>query len=561
MATNIIPNQRSFRYSPTYAGLPINEIAGSLAMGADDGEKNQDKYTAMKIFESQVQTLPQDQQYVRDTFKRANDSIAQFSKKGAERFDLANRATDQLAREVYADPRINAAIQSFANFQQGEQLKQQMRAEGKTPLEFSDPTKHQSVDANGTVQIYRPVIEAKGDYLREAAGLWNTIAPELISANLTPSEVEGILQGKTVKGITPEMINAKLNLVEQAYRNTDSGMQQRRLLTHNGQKEPDTYIREFLSGVGMLKTHLDTDIKYQADPEWKTREWYKQAQYRADLQLRNKQLTGRGNHNENADKWFSPIRTNATRGTVGKDRAIMIGINNPEIINSLSATLPVPQRDTYEFVGTDTKNLNSGKNDGNIIIEGTPKVIGLVSTDVYGDSYRGGYYANVTFRRGTKGKPEQGTIIIKNGNDTMRNRVKTIADIEKMVEKPRQESANKGYFVEDTGGILNFATQKLNEVAQEGGFTNFNGTVGFMVRPTGNGKDALVTPSIQTAPGKSQALNPQQLRDLGLHSEYTVDEIYKMTQDLLVGDFEPYVQTKKTLQGEAASSSTSNEDE
>lgn len=560
MATNIIPNQRSFRYSPTYAGLPINEIAGSLAMGADDWEKNQDKYTAIKIFESQVQTLPQDQQYVRDTFQRANESIAQFSKKGAERFDLANRATDQLTREVYADPRINAAIQSFANFQQGEQLKQQMRAEGKTPLEFSDPTKHQSVDANGTVQIYRPVIEAKGDYLREAAGLWNTIAPELISANLTPSEVEGILQGKTVKGITPEMINAKLNLVEQAYRNTDSGMQQRRLLSHNGQKDPDTFIREFLSGVGMLKTHLDTDIKYQADPEWKTREWYKQAQYRADLQLRNKQLTGRGNHNENADKWFSPIRTNATRGAVGKDRAIMIGINNQEIINGISSTLPVPQRDTYEFVGTDTKNLNSGKNDGNIVIEGTPKVIGLVSTDVYGDSYRGGYYANVTFRRGAKGKPEQGTIIIKNGNDNMRNRVKTIADIEKVVEKPRQEDSKKGYFVSDTGGILNFATQKLNEVAQEGGFSSFNGTIGFMVRPTGNGKDGLVTPSIQTSPGHSQALNAQQLRDLGLKSEYTVDDIYKMTQDLLVNDFEPYVQTKKTLQEQAGSTSNGSDE-
>jgi hypothetical protein len=546
MASNLIPNARGYRYTPTYAGLPIEEIGQAFNMGAQQSEFNLDNLNKVQMYISQIQTLPGDDEYKRQAAQRASDTLKSIATQsdGTKRYDLATDATRQLAMSVFADPALNAAQQSYKNYEAGELTKQEMRNKGQTPVEFSDPTKFRSVDENGRVQVYRPHIEAKGDYIKEAAQIWNSVAPELISANLTPSEVEGILEGKVIKGITPQMISSALSNVKNTYMSSDTGQQQLRILKKEGVKNAEKGVNDFLLGIGMLKVHADTNVNWQADPEYRYRKEMEKIQLQTAGKLAVKKASGRGDFDENAEVWFSRLRTNATRGKDQKDIAVMIGINSPIMGKALSQTLPLPQKDTYEFVGTDAKNVKKD----NIAFEGVPQVIGLVSTNVYGDDYRGGYYANVKYRDG-KGEPKTATIVMKSGNDRLRNRMQTVATIEDKIAMTKQKD---GFFVQDDSEILGFANNALQEQARQQGYAAFGNSLGFVVKPSGDKKTGEVVPAIKiNGERRAKELTPQQASDLGLKQSYSIDDIYKLTQDQLVKEFNPYFQTSKSLQEQA----------
>lgn len=546
MASNIVPGRRPLQYQSTYAGIPLEEVKESMAMGAQQFDANLADINATKVFMANIRSLPGDEEYVQGTFKNALKAIDEISTQsdGTKRYDLAGQAVDRMKLQIHADPKINAAIQSYANFDKAEQDKAAIRAKGGTPLEFNDPTKHKSFNPDGSINIFRPHIEEKGDYIKEAAGLWNTLAPELISAKLSQSDVEGILEGRTIKGITPEMVKRKFADVKQAYASSDSGVQQRKVFAKDGSKNPDADMDNFLLGIGMLKTHLDTNVAYQSDPEWKARKDMEETQVRAMASMYKKQMSGRGNLHEKADaeKWFTRIRTNYTAGKSGLDKAIMIGINSDILGTGLSKTLPIPQRDTFQLVGMDGKGIDQK----DIELTQTPKVVGIVSTNAHGDAYRGGYYANVEYKVGANGKPKMGTIIIKNGNDIMSNKVSTIAGIEDAVVKDKKLD---GHLVPDTGGILAFADSKIQDLARARGGTGNSLKIGFVVDPQGDKIHAKVKPVLYEGNEKNViGINSDMATSLGVKESYTLDEIYALTQDLLAREFEPYAQTKASLQ-------------
>ena len=548
---------RMFQYRPIYQGIGLEAVQQDLQLRGEAFDTNLENYNKVMQYASTIRALPGDQKYVSDVFKSANEHIKHIADQtqGSQRWDLGRTAVNRMAARITQDPTLIAIQESYKNFQEGEKVKLDLRQKGHTPLDFGDFTQHRTVQDDGSINIYQPTVEAKGNYVAEAGKLWATLEPEMINLGLTKSDIAGILEGKTVKGITKERILGAADNIFRTYMETDSGRQQRRLAIHEGSETPDQDIRDFVLGIGMLREHTQEAVAYQADREWDYAMQARLALLKGEQTSAKRSSTGRPNYEDSTDALLKDVKLTYEKGEVqGKEQLRKVNVitfGNKEIVDGLSGTVAPPDPMTYKFIGAGAEKdkLNKKLSKGEISIQPNGiKIIGIIPTNTLGEEYRGGYYATVDFREGSSKNTRSAQVVIKANNSSLIANTKTYSDI---IEASEKVPDGKSYYIDDTSGLLDVAHLKLAEEAQNLGIIGSNSTLKFRVTPVepiGGVPAAKVVPVLQNSKGETQELAPEVLRYLGLIPEYDLSGVTSLLKDVLYKrDLRSYTATSSQL--------------
>ena len=521
----MIPQLSFYKYNPIYQGAPIEEAAKAMEMGAKAFDTNLENYNKLQSFAASIKALPQDQQYVRDKILSADSAIKDIADQtsGTKRWDKAGDAVQRISSIYFSDPKLNAVRESYTNFNEGEKVKQDMRAKGMTPFETTDFSKHRSFDEEGNVNIYRPVIEPKADYVKEADSIWKAVEPDIAAANLQPSEIEGILQGQTIKGISREKILASLDNVQKTYNETDAGQQHKRFIAQNTpNKDPDKTVRDFLFGIGSLKQFKEVKTERMADPSYEYEQRAKLLQQKIEGDLLKKKATGRGNYMDGNERLFR-VEALKSKGEVGQERvkgnALMI--NNPVIIEGFSKS---------QFTGDGSRIVPLNKNqkfdmEKDQVTGMTIK--GFALDDYEGEDSVGGMIgeARVT---GEDGKERNMNVLLKNSDPEVKNLFSTYRSLSAVLKT--QAGGNKNLYknksVVDTSGLLDFTGKEVY----------------FKVTP-----DNEIIPVGKTKEGTYSYFTESERDALLLKPKYSMKDIQNLLIDKIAPRLLPYTETASQL--------------
>lgn len=532
----MIPQLGFFQYNPIYQGAPIEETEKAYQLSANQFDVNLDKYNKLQTFAASVKALPNDKTYLDQKMATTGEALKSLSTgiQGTKRWDLANDVIQKMTTEYTQDPKLNAIRESYLNFQEGEKLKQAMRAKGDTPFEITDIRNHKSFDDEGNINIYQPVIQPKADYVKEANDIFANIAPDVIAADLQPSEVEGILQGRTVKGFTREKLLSKMNDVESVYKNTDSGQQHKLFIQKNSPEEnPDAFIKDFLFSVGSLRTFTEERRDRMVDPsyEWRQRGLLEREKMEARMRLQAMKGSSKFDPDSEGllrrealrsiDSGIVDPKTKLTKKI--KSNALMI--SNSEIIKDYSDSQYVG--DGNRIVPLDkTKKFNFEKDQ---IV--STKIKGFALDDENGEGTLGGQIAEIEYLDEDDNKKTM-NVVIKPADQSFKGLFETQSGVNNILRKHNQgkvggsEGNLKGDSVLDTSGLL----------GDPGNFA-------FYVD-----KNNVVRPQVKKTDGSWRLLQQNELMSLGLKEFYSTEDLENLTANQVAQTLKPYVKTNKDIQ-------------
>lgn len=531
----MIPQLSFYNYRPVYNDIPIEDYQNAFAQSAKAYETNLENYNLLQAFASSIKALPQDQQYVKDKIMSADAKIKHISDQvqGNQRYDLAGTVLQKMKADYNADPKLNAIRESYINFAEGEKQKAEMRAKGITPFELTDINSHRSFDDEGNVNIYRPNIQAKADYVEKAQEIIAQIAPDIVELNLQPSEIEGILQGKTIKGLSKDKLLAKLDDIHNTYNQTAEGQQHKLFVQKNSPEvNPDKFIRDFLFGVGNLRTFSESRTNYTPDPSYQ----YAQRAELLDRKLQNDLIKQRmkGSKSYDTDPNIQGLLRRESLRAIDsgvkdektglnkliKSNALMI--SNAEIIKDLSYSFNIG--DGSRIVPLDKRKKFNFEEDS---IESV-KIKGFALDEENGTGTLGGSIAELTYIDSNDDKKKTMNVVIQPSDESFKNIFTTHQSVSNILKRHNKgnDAQGKGHSVADTSGLLGdsnafaFYIDKNNEVR----------------------------PQVKKTDGTWRLLNQAEREALSLKEKYSMADIEELTSNKVAQTLKPYVKTSKEIQ-------------
>jgi hypothetical protein len=518
----MIPQLSFYKYTPIYQGSTLQESVQALDRAGKTFDANLDENNKVQTFFSSIKALPGDRDYLNQKGAEMANIIKGISDKhGVERWDLAGSKVQQLRAAVTQDPKLNAIRESYLNYQKEEETKQAMRNKGEVPFVNSDFASHRSFDDQGNINIYQPNVELKADYVKTADDIIKNIAPDIVEAQLMPSEVEGILQGKTIRGISKEKLLSKLNAVKSAYDQTSEGQQHYRFLQKNDPEiNGDQFVKDFLFNIGTIRTFNEERSNRMVDPsyEWAQKGLLEQQKIQGRLDI--KRATGRGNYDPRHDGLFR-IETLKGKGEVGKERKVGSGLmfSNKNIIEGLGAA-------TWLGDGSGVKQISSkdGKKfdwQHHSIIDFKPK--GYAMDEYEGEGTLGGMIGDIKYMD-TDGKEHWIQGVVKNSDPEIVNAFDTYKSLSNVLATQQKGDLEsyKNKSVVDTSGLFNFTGRKVH----------------LKVFPNNT-----ISPVLETQDGKFEVPPDSVLKDLMLKRYYKMSDIQNLIIDKIAPKVLPYTET------------------
>lgn len=536
----MIPQLSFYQYRPIYQGAPLEEAQQAFAIGAQAYDTNLENFNKLEAFGASLRSLPQDQEYLKQKLAGTQDAIKSIADQttGSKRWDLAGDALQRMKSSFQGDEKLGAIRESYLNFQKGEEIKQQMRAAGKTPFELTDINNHKSFDDQGNINIYRPDIRPKADYVAEATDIWKNIAPDIFEAQLQPSEVEGILSGKTIRGISPEKLRNQLQNVRQTYMETDSGQQHKQFIQKNSpEKDPDKFINDFLFGVGSLRAFREERTERVPDESYK---WAQRTEHdMAILAAKNAIKKGRGSSEYDPDaegllgvgtlKAIDSGIKDPKTGLNKKTKSNALFIQNKEIVGDLSdvfwtgdgsRVVPLNKNENFHF--EDTAIWGNNKDTIKDV-----KIKGFAMDEQHGQGTLGGAVAELSYLD-NDGKDKKMEVIIKNNDENFTNLFTTQQSLSNIIKKHNKsgyEGAGKSTIV-DTSGLLGSP-----------------GNFGFWIN-----KDNEVRPVVKRTDGTWRIVRENEFDSLNLKEKYSTSDIQALTANKVAQNLKSYTKTNKDIQ-------------
>lgn len=528
----MIPQLSFYQYRPVYQGAPIEEAQQAFAMGAQAYDTNLENFNKLESFGASLRALPQDQEYLKQKLAGTNAAVKHIADQttGSKRWDLAGDALQRMKSSFQNDSKLGAIRESYLNFAEGEKIKQEMRAKGQTPFEITDINQHRSFDDQGNINIFRPDIRPKADYVAEATDIWKNIAPDIYEAKLQPSEVEGILSGQTIRGISPEKLRGQLENVRNTYMNTDSGEQHKLFIQKNSpEKNPDKFINDFLFGIGSLRQFQEVKNERMVDPSY---QWEQRTKSMLEINAAKEQMkrsSGRGNYDPDNERLFR-IESLKAKGAVGEKalKANALMINSPEIIKGYkdviftgdgSRIVPLNKSDksNYNFEG-------DFWNDPDKILSFTPK--GFALDDAEGKDTVGGIIGEAVIEDGDKKKTIN--VVVKNPDENMRSIFDVYQNTQEAIRNNKAGRNNKGqgYVINDVSGLFDYTDKK----------------VALRVRA-----DNRIVPVLQKADGGYRPPKQDEAEALYLKEYYSPSDIQGLMIDKIAKKLKPVAETAKQV--------------
>lgn len=266
----MIPSYTPFQYKSTYVGNTLQEETQANEISAKLFNQNLESFNKLSLLKAGIRAVSdEDQSYVNGVFKELDETVDKLADntQGGKRWDLANGTIAQMALKLQGDPKLNAIMESYKGLVSEEEQKMKIRQDKNVPISFSDASQHKTLNPDGTINIYRPVVEAQGNYLGEMQNLVKNIAPDQRITGLTPTELQGIYSGKTIKNITPEKVRGLKTDLTNTYLGGAIGQQDLKLKIQQGMSEEEAVkkIGDNLLAMSMLGTYSQEQVQYVTD--------------------------------------------------------------------------------------------------------------------------------------------------------------------------------------------------------------------------------------------------------------------------------------------------------
>lgn len=530
----MIPNPSFYQHRSVYRDVPIEDYQNAFATSAKKYDTNLDEYNVLNALASNIKALPKDQAYLQQKLKAADQAIAEVADPltGNNRWDLAGSALQRMKASFTADPKLNAAKESYLNFAKGEEDKQAMRMKGQTPFEVTNPEDHQSIDENGNVNIYRPEIQVKADYVKQAQDLMAQVAPDIVSMGLQPSEVAGILEGKVIRGIDRNKIMASLDSAKRLYDESAEGVQHRQYLgKYAPDRNPDEFINNLLLSAGMLRTFREERVERTGDPSFAEESKARLLEQQIQGRLAVKQAKGSKEYDPEVDgligvQSFMSRDSGELDAKTGKNKMIKSNafmIKNAEIVKDYSDTFFAGDGSRIKPID---KRLSYNPEKHSIL---NHRIKGFASDDVNGPGTMGSAIAEIKYiDHDDKDKEKTMNVMIQSPDDSFVNIFKSYKDITTAVNKHNKGdlAGGKGHSMIDSSGLLGYPD-----------------AVAFYI-----GTDNVVRPQIKRKEGGWRLLKDYELAPLGLKDHYTTKDIEELTANAVARTLKPYVRTSKEIQ-------------
>lgn len=284
-----LPNVSYYGYSPSYAGLPVEEFKDykeTLAKEYDVTREAADKIDA--ALSTINPAFDEDRKYIDNVKTNLKSSIANIAKdmQGGTRYETARNQIRELASKINNDGLINKIKENTERKKQLDKVADELNSKGFNPLRFGQPKNFSSIDANGKFVDYSEEIQPMGDWASQKQKIVDRVKPTLSPYFNTTEFKDYIKTGVISEFGRKEIERAKQHLIR-TYAGTLEGQQEFRDLTKNkGMLEEDAYkqMSDDIFSAGMIGEYKVDNFSVMAKKENSFDEYVKRKDYDKSLE-------------------------------------------------------------------------------------------------------------------------------------------------------------------------------------------------------------------------------------------------------------------------------------
>lgn len=278
----MIPNVVYSGFTPTYAGSPVDEYAKLQKGLADEYDivrkKEDDMLAAIATVNPRDTAGMEYVKTVKDNINKSINSLA-VDLQGGRRYEYGRGQIVDLYNKITLDPTLKVISDNAKRINEAEGIKAKLEAEGKTPLDFSQPDNFKSyeIGADGNVKYnyYQPEVQPRGDWNGAMQEIINKIKPKM--ENIFGQEAIGELGNYFKTGVrtylTDTVYQTFGNEMLNAYLNSEEGKQHLRFLTQRnnrnqnpiGEAEAKELIKDDILGLASLGTFDYSKYNFDRD--------------------------------------------------------------------------------------------------------------------------------------------------------------------------------------------------------------------------------------------------------------------------------------------------------
>lgn len=531
-------NLRNYRYQPVYQDLPLDTIGKVFEKKEANFEENQDNFIKFANFFNSIKTNPHGRKYLDSKLEQYKKDIESLGTnlQGNKKWDDANSIISRMAYDFGTDAKIGTLMENQKRFEQAETIKAQLNAKGETPIELGDDYHtFENFDQDGNVKLYNPVVQPKGDYVKELGEMWKNFKPTLIESGLQPSQIAGYLQNETLATNIPQIRKATDD-VTNLFKTSSSGQQFINKLKRDNpnisEQDINDRIKHLTRAVGSMYEQQSSKTNYVPDQNYLIEQ---KAQNNYDLEKLKQQnriqlKSIRKSANVTVDDEGKEVKLfDRQAGTYSRDgKTIQQNsvINNATLMRSLKESYlgnQIPNPNNF-------KNLTNDKSSEEIVKEGiqdiTPVGFNVINS-TNDEQYKGAMLATIKTKEGS-----YNTMINIGSKNPILENIKTINNINNETRKDRK--GTKKIHLADDSNLIRYHDKDGNPLNVRTGFE-----IETLNDNNWSGSPFIIRPIIYDTENKPLYLNKQQIRQSFMKETYTMDDLYDETNRLLTAKLLP----------------------